>query len=48
VKLTEAGSNQFVKKSEFTSTPFWFDTVEGRPGAALEAKWLAEKKLKSE
>ena len=29
-------------------TNFWFDGFEGKPDSALEAKWLAEKKLKSE
>jgi len=44
VKLTDAGTNQFVTKVQFKTTQFWFDSFEGKPDAALEAKWAAEKK----
>lgn len=43
VKLTEVGQDQCVTKKQFCSVEFWFDAHEGKPDAALQAKWAAEK-----
>ena len=48
MKLTEAGTNQCVTKEQFCSVDFWFDAHEGKPDAALLAKWAAEKAARSE
>lgn len=48
VKLTDAGKDQCVTKKEFCSVDFWFDAHEGKPDAALLAKWAAEKAARQE
>ena len=48
VRLTDAGENQSVTKEQFCLVDFWFDPYEGRPDAALVAKWAAERAARSE
>lgn len=43
VKLSDAGENQSVNREQFCQVEFWFDQHEGKPDAALLAKWAAEK-----
>ena len=48
VKLTEAGKDQSVNKKQFCSVEFWFDQFEGKPDAAMQAKWEAERAARQE
>lgn len=47
VKLTDAGEEGFISKKDFAAQGFWFDQYEGKPDAALEAEWAAERRNKS-
>jgi len=45
--LTDAGEGGFISKKDFVAQSFWFDQYEGKPDAALEAEWAAERRNKS-
>jgi len=47
VKLTDAVTGGFISKKDFVAQSFWFDQYEGKPDAALEAEWAAEKRDRS-
>lgn len=51
VKLTEAANgqdSQSVNKKQFCQVEFWFDQYEGKPDAAMQSRWEAERAARQE